>query len=118
MEKLFDETYGEPGDYSRTVWYGYADFDFSPEQGALFASLVKADLAAPTEPLAGVSHWVFYSGKPARDAIDAAVRSSFMVRERDGNFACHYNMTDYEFVMSYDETCRFCVMVEGLLKGY
>lgn len=53
------------------------------------------------------THWVFYSGTQAGDAIGDKVRSSIMVRRRDNKFDVHYNMSDFQFVTVFDVATNF-----------
>ncbi|MBC1376761.1 hypothetical protein HCB45_11840 [Listeria sp. FSL L7-0091] len=107
MKKLFDETNEFENKYYRTIWYGYIENEFEPELSAMIKQLIQSDLAEKMANPIEATHWVFYSGTQAGDAIGDKVRSSIMVRRRDNEFVVHYNMSDFQFVTVFDVAINF-----------
>lgn len=59
------------------------------------------------EKMAEATHWVFYSGTQAGDAIGDKVRSSIMVRRRDNKLLLQYNMSGFQFITVFEGTTYF-----------
>lgn len=64
---------------------------------------LEEKMANPIE----ATHWVFYSGTQAGDAIGDKVRSSIMVRRRDNKLLLQYNMSGFQFITVFEGTTYF-----------
>ncbi|WP_430535063.1 hypothetical protein [Listeria rocourtiae] len=117
MEKLFDETHESEARYYRTIWYGYFEGDLDVALQDTIVATVQNDLAQKQENPPTATHWVFYSGETNRDAVDASVRASFMVRYRDGEFVSNYNMSDFNFVIAFDSIMAFKENIDKKLNA-
>lgn len=102
MEKLFDENNEFEGKYYRTVWYGYIDEDLNDTIMEEITAIIKTDLTQPPAPTPVETSWVFYGAAQTDDAIGDKVRTSLMVRERNGKYAANYNISDFDFVTAFD----------------
>lgn len=117
MEILFDETFptNDGKRTSRNIWYGYANISVDGEYGKdiklgddfmdTLCQTIKKDLSsgdAATE-----TNWYFYGDAIAQDAIGDSVRSTIMVRERDGEFVTNFNISDHDFALSIDAILSF-----------
>ncbi|MBC2392126.1 hypothetical protein [Listeria booriae] len=116
MKKLFDETHESEARFYRTVWYGYVEGNLDDALQEDIVSIVKADLAQKADNPPTATHWIFYGGATNKDAIGDTVRASLMIRERGGNFVCHYNMSDFDFVMAFDMVEAFKSRLEKQLN--
>ena len=126
IKKLFDETYSsnDGKQKSRNIWYGYFDISVDGEYGKVIrlddhimdtlCGIIKNDLLANNNT-PDKTNWYFYGSVVTQDAIGENIRSSIMVRERNGEFVTNFNISDCDFALNIDAILSFKTKFEKRL---
>lgn len=127
MEKLFDETFACEDIVSRNIWYGYVELYRDAEYGKEIlldeslinniCEIVKSNLSEDIKPIPTVTHWYLYGKTVTQDAIEDSIRPNIMIREKQGIFLVHCNISDNDFAVSIDKILKFQSNLENHLMG-
>ena len=129
MNKLYDETYlsEDNSRASRNIWYGYIELYKDAKYGkeiildeslidrvskAIQENLLEGSKPSPTE-----TNWYFYGETITSDAIEDKIRPSIMVREKDGIFIVHCNISDNDFAVNIEKILSFQADLEKYLAS-
>lgn len=127
MKALFDETFTteDRSRASRNLWYGYLEMSADGEYGrdiwltdSLLETLcetVKRDLSESKMPLPTETNWYFYGDAVTEDAIGDSIRPTLMIREKNGDFLVHINMSDHDFAVNIDAILLFQTVLQKRL---
>lgn len=111
MKKIFDERFEAEGKTSRNIWYSELPLTEMGEFGPVInlSSQVQEEIAelvnqTISETESTENNFYFYDSETNQDALDEPIRISLMIREKNGQFIVHFNMTDHNFAVNLDST--------------
>lgn len=128
MEKLFDETFAKEDNsiVSRNIWYGYIELYQDAEYGkeivldenliGTICKIVKSNLLEDIRLLPTETNWYLYGETVTTDAIEDTIRPTIMIREKNGVFLVHCNISDHDFALNIDNILSFKSNLEHHLR--